>query len=71
MTTGFIRGGRGSVGWRAWEYLRLGPVAPTDPDRTVTLLTAPSLAQVLDGMHAPPGYFIVHFKEGALAVRRA
>jgi predicted phosphodiesterase len=42
------------------------PVPPTDPDRTVTLLTAPALAQVPDAKRQPPGYFIAHFKEGAL-----
>ena len=42
------------------------PVAPSDPERTVSLLTAPSLAQVPDGKRQPPGYFIAHFKDGAL-----
>jgi predicted MPP superfamily phosphohydrolase len=42
------------------------PVPPTDPNQTVTLLTAPSLGQVSDDRHQAPGYFIAHFKEGAL-----
>jgi hypothetical protein len=42
------------------------PVPPTDPDHTVTLLTAPSLGQVSDDRRQAPGYFIAHFKEGAL-----
>jgi hypothetical protein len=42
------------------------PVPPTDPDQTVTLLTAPSLGQVSDDRQQPPGYFIAHFKDGAM-----
>ena len=42
------------------------PVPPTDPDHTVTLLTAPSLGQVSDDRRQAPGYFIAHFKDGAL-----
>ena len=42
------------------------PVPPTDPDHTVTLLTAPALGQVSDDRQHPPGYFIAHFKDGAM-----
>ncbi|MEI7937765.1 MAG: metallophosphoesterase [Verrucomicrobiota bacterium] len=42
------------------------PVPPSDPDNTVTLLTAPSLGQVSDDRQQPPGYFIAHFKDGAM-----
>jgi predicted MPP superfamily phosphohydrolase len=42
------------------------PIPPTDPDHTVTLLTAPALGQVSDDRRHVPGYFIAHFKQGAL-----
>jgi hypothetical protein len=42
------------------------PIPPTDPDHTVTLLTAPALGQVSDDRRQAPGYFVAHFKEGAL-----
>jgi hypothetical protein len=42
------------------------PVPPTDPDHTVTLLTAPALGQVSDDRRHAPGYFIAHFKDGAM-----
>jgi len=42
------------------------PAPPTDPDRTVTLFTAPALGLMPIGGHQPPGYFLAHFQDGAL-----
>jgi hypothetical protein len=41
-------------------------IPPADPDRTVTMLTAPALGHISAGNHQPPGYFLAHFKDGAL-----
>lgn len=42
------------------------PAPPTEYGQTVTLLTAPALGHVHIGNHQPPGYFLVHFKEGEM-----
>jgi hypothetical protein len=59
---------------RTGLVLRTAELAPpTDPGRTVTLLTAPALGHLPIGNRQAPGYFLAMFEDGALVslVQRA